>query len=175
MSTAGKVLVVFVMLASLVWVILAAGVAQLNKNGNEALQKLADELADVETKLDEARHQIVALKDETSSTQEQIDRELTGLRARQTDLEEARSNVVETLTRLQYQLATVEDTIKAARATLEHHNKEHQAEEKAMADLRTEVQDLKSENGQHMARLKTLRDQFQKTYHTNLEILSKPQ
>ena len=34
MSTAGKVLIVMVMLTSLVWMILSAGVAQLNSNGN---------------------------------------------------------------------------------------------------------------------------------------------
>ena len=39
MSTAGKVLVVLVTLTTLVWMILAAGVAQLNRNGNKAASR----------------------------------------------------------------------------------------------------------------------------------------
>ena len=35
MSTAGKVLVVLILLASLVWMMLTAGVDQLNRNGNQ--------------------------------------------------------------------------------------------------------------------------------------------
>ena len=42
MSTAGKVLVVLIMLASLVWMVLMAGVTQLNRNGNQALKNLND-------------------------------------------------------------------------------------------------------------------------------------
>ena len=53
MSTAGKVLVVVIMLASLVWIILTAGVTQLNRNGNKALidltQKVAKLQEDVKT------------------------------------------------------------------------------------------------------------------------------
>jgi hypothetical protein len=37
MSTAGKVLIVLVMLTSLGWIILSAGVSQLNANGNKRL------------------------------------------------------------------------------------------------------------------------------------------
>ena len=43
MSTAGKVLVVLIMLASLVWMVLMAGVAQLNRTGNKTLQELGRE------------------------------------------------------------------------------------------------------------------------------------
>ena len=69
--------------------------------------------------------------------------------------------------------ATVEETIKGARASLDNRNAEHQEELKAMADLRSEVQTLKNQNHEQLARLQALRDQFQKTYHTNLEMLGK--
>jgi chromosome segregation ATPase len=171
MSTAGKVLVVLVMLAAMAWLVLIGGVARLNRNGNEALQKLADELEKIQTGLQESQQEIRALHDQTTVAQEQLDRDLHALAARQADLEAARSQIVETLTRVQYQLAIVEDTIKGARTSLEHRIAEHQAEEKAVADLRSEVRDHKTETGQLMARLQTLRDQFQTTYHTNLELL----
>ena len=173
MSTAGKVLVVLVMLATLAWMILAGGVAQLNRNGNEALSKLEKELAETQTKIAETRYQIRSQRDQTVATQEEIDRALAVLGSRQADLEAARSQIVESLTRVQYQLATVEETIKGARASLDNRNAEHQEELKAMADLRSEVQTLKNQNHEQLARLQALRDQFQKTYHTNLEMLGK--
>ncbi len=37
MSTTGKVLSVLILLSSLLWMILTAGVAQMNRNGNEAI------------------------------------------------------------------------------------------------------------------------------------------
>ena len=173
MSTAGKVLVVLIVLASLVWLILIGGVAQLNYNGNEQLDKLTKELEKMETDLQETRREIVNLRDQTTATQEQVDREVTTLRAQQAELEKARSKIMESLTRVQYQLAIVGDTITGAETSKKHRDAEHQAEEKAMEELRGEVQNLKTQNDQLMARLQTLRDQFQTTYHTNLETISK--
>ncbi len=94
MSTAGKVLVVLVMLTTLVWMILAGGVAQLNRNGNEALAKLAAELEKVEGDLETARHDILDLRDQTNSTQEKIDRDIAVLRSRQADLEDAGTQII---------------------------------------------------------------------------------
>jgi septal ring factor EnvC (AmiA/AmiB activator) len=171
MSTAGKVLVVLVMLASLAWIILAAGVAQLNRNGNQLLDKLAKDLEQAETDLQATRQQTMALRDETALTQEKVDRDLALLRTRVADMEEARSDVIESLTRVQSQLATVEETIKRAQASLEHRTKERQDEEKALSDLRNEVQGLSTTNDQLAARLQTLRDRFNTNYHANLEML----
>src|SRR5262245_50589990 len=98
MSTAGKVLVVLITLAVLVWLVLAGRVAQVNRNGNEALQKLADEMQKIENDLQDTRALIAKTRDETIATQETIDRDVTVLRSRQTDLEESRSQIVETLT-----------------------------------------------------------------------------
>jgi outer membrane murein-binding lipoprotein Lpp len=173
MSTAGKVLVVFVMLFALVWMLLAGGVAQLNRNGNQALQKLSDDLEKVEANLETAKHDILDVQTQTTLIQETVDRDLTVLRSRQTDLEDARSQIVENLSRLQYELATIEDTIKNGQATLTSRIAEHQEEEKAMDNLRTEVRDLIADNSQLMGRLKSLRDQFQATHHNNVEMLGK--
>jgi hypothetical protein len=175
MSTAGKVLVVLVMLVSVAWMILGGGVAQLNRNGNEALDKLTTELQKVEEDLASAKVEIRQLRDQTHSTQAHIDRDLNVLRSRQSDEEKARSQISETLSRLRYQLATVEETIKTAQTSLENHNKEHQDEEKAIDDLRTEVKSVKTENTQLMARLQSLRTKFQDTYHQNIEMAHRRQ
>jgi chromosome segregation ATPase len=173
MSTAGKVLVVSIMVAILAWLILAGGVARLNRNGNEALKKLTDEVAKAQADLQDTRQQIASLRDESRSTHAQIDRDLTALRANMAVLEENRSEIVETLTRLQNQLDTVDATKKSADATLEHRIAEHKAEEKAMETLRSDVRTLKTENDQLMARLQSLRDQFQDNYHKNRQLLDK--
>ena len=42
MSTAGKVLIVLVMLMTIVWVVLSAGVSRLNTNANTRVHELTD-------------------------------------------------------------------------------------------------------------------------------------
>jgi len=173
MSTAGKVLVVLVMLSVVFWIVLAAGVDQLNRNGNEAVKKLVDQQEEAQKSLEEAKRQLVENRDQTTMTQEQADRDVAVLRSKQADVERARSQVVETLTRAQYQLATVQETIKGAETTAEHRTTERQEEEKALADARSEVQDLKSKNGQLLDELQSLRSQFKSSYDANKQMLSR--
>src|SRR6516165_8627680 len=116
MSTAGKVLIVLIMLGSVVWMVSTAGVAQLNKNYSEALHKLEVQYEDMGKELEQTRADIAALNDQVSTTQEKTDIELAVLRARLAEVEKARSQIAEALARAQNQLATVEDTIKEARA-----------------------------------------------------------
>ena len=71
MSTAGKVLAVLVMLMSLVWMILSAGVSQLNTNGNKKLHDLAEQVEKLQDDVEKAQDDIVALKSSASSIQEQ--------------------------------------------------------------------------------------------------------
>src|SRR5947209_3823583 len=58
MSTAGKVLVVFIVLASLVWLLLMGCVAQLNRNGNAALQKLTQDVEKMQADLEKTQRDI---------------------------------------------------------------------------------------------------------------------
>jgi chromosome segregation ATPase len=173
MSTAGKVLVVLVMLASIVCLILAGGIAQLNYNANQRLQRLADELAKTQEGIESTRREIAETRDTTTEAQEKIDRDITTLRSQQTDLERTRTQVVDTLERLKYDLGTVNATIEGARTSLQNRNVEFDAEQKAMEESRREVQSLKENNAQLMARLDSLRKRFQDTYHDNLERLGK--
>jgi chromosome segregation ATPase len=173
MSTAGKVLVVLVMLASIACLMLAGGVAQLNRNANERLQQLSNDLAKAQEGIAAAKREAMLLRDETSQTQERVDREIAALRARQTDLERSRAQIVDNLARLQYDLGTVNATIEGARTSIQNRNAEFEADEKALADLRGRVRSLKENNAQLMGRLQSLRQQFQDTYHKNVEIIGK--
>ena len=173
MSTAGKVLVVLVTLTTLVWIILAAGVARLNTNGNKALHDLSEQVAKAEVDLETTQQDIVSLRDETASNQEKVDRDLAVLRSRLADVEKARSQILEGLDRIQYQTEHVQETIKAAQANLEHRNAEKQAEEKALADARSEVETFVASSSQLRDQLKNLREKFQSRYKANVQMVGK--
>ena len=173
MSTAGKVLIVLVLLASLVWLVLASGVAQLNTNGNTRLHELTVQIDKLQTDFKQSQDEIVAVRDQTSSIQENVDRQITVLRARQSDLEKARSKIIEYMTRVQYQLATVKDTIEKAKMTLQHRIEEQASEQQALVQAKSEVEDLKAKNGELLSQLSTLRQNFETVYRSNIESLGK--
>jgi chromosome segregation ATPase len=171
MSTAGKVLIILFLLTTLVWVVLASGVAQLNTNYNTKLHDLTVQVEKMGADLEQTQKDVDSLNDQISLTQEQIDRQLVLLRATQSDLERERSQIQETLLRNQYQLATIEETIKSAQSALEHRTTEQQEETQALAQAKADVQTLMAQSSQLMDRLATLRKEFQTTYHANIEML----
>ena len=87
MSTAGKVLVVLVMLASLVWMLLTAGVTQLNRNGNQGRDCADRESCQSQGDVKNTQDEVVRVKDQTHVLQEQMDRELAVINARQKDVQ----------------------------------------------------------------------------------------
>jgi chromosome segregation ATPase len=171
MSTAGKVLVVLVLLTSLVWIILSAGVSQLNTNGNKRLHDLAETLAKLQVDFKQAQDDVVALRNETSSVQEEKDRQVTVLRSRQIDLEKARSQIRESLSRNVYQLELVQETIEKAKSALQHRVAEHESDEQALAKAKSEVKDLMAKTNELVTELVALRKEFQTKYHANVESL----
>jgi len=173
MSTAGKVLAVLVMLMTLVWMILSAGVSQLNTNGNKKLHDLAEQVEKLQDDVEKAQDDIVALKSSASSIQEQLDHEITVLHARQSGHEKDRSQIRESLARWQYQLATVQETIDRAKAALQHRIEEHQNGEQVLAKSKSDVKELMDRSGELMTQLGALRNEFQSTYHSNVESLGK--
>ena len=75
MSTAGKVLIVLVMLMTFVWIVLAAGVSRLNTNANTRLHELTEQVEELQGEVKETQDEIASLLTQTSQAQEQIDRE----------------------------------------------------------------------------------------------------
>jgi len=173
MSTAGKVLTILVMLTIIVWVVLAAGIAQVNTNFNTKLHAQKTEVEKLEGELAKTQLDVASLIDSTSEVRTQIDLTFSVLRARQTNVEKTRSQILDTLLQLQYQLATVQETVKGAQTALENRNVELQGETKALALDRSTVQDLIAETDKLRGRLATLRKDFQTTYQSNLDILGK--
>jgi chromosome segregation ATPase len=173
MSTAGKVLVVLIMLTAIACLILAGGVAQVNFNANQKLQQLTLELEKTQAAIESTKLDIVNYRDQTTITQEKIDREIAALQSQQTDLERTRTQISDTLSRLQYDLGIVNSTIAAAKDSLQNRVTEFDSEQKALADLRRDVQSLRSNNTQLVGRLQSLRDQFRETHRKNSEWIGK--
>ena len=173
MSTAGKVLAVLVMLMSLVWMILSAGVSQLNTNGNQKLHDLTEQVEKLQDDMTKAQDDIVALRSSASSIQENRDHEVTVLQARQSDLEKDHSQIRESLSRWQYELATVQETIERAKSALQHRVDEHQVSEQVLAKSKSDVKEMMDRSGELMNQLAGLRKDFQATYHANVESLGK--
>jgi chromosome segregation ATPase len=174
MSTAGKVLVVLVMLTSIGCLTLAGGIAQLHYNANQKLDQLATEVEKTRAAIESTKLDIANYRDQTTLTQEKIDRDVTALESQQTDLERTRTQISDTLSRLQYDLNTVNGTIAGAKDSLQNRINEFDADTKALADLRKDVQSLRSSNSELMGRLQSLRGRFQDAHRKNLEMLGKP-
>jgi hypothetical protein len=83
------------------------------------------------------------------------------------------SNINEALTRVQNQLGTLAETVKNAELSAKEHAEEKVAEQKALEDGRAEVESLKAQNSELMNRLAGLRNQFNTTLKTNVELLDK--
>lgn len=168
MSTAGKVLSVLVLLATIGWIFLGAGVAQLNRNGNAALAKLQADLEKAEQGVHDAEVALVKLKDDTSRFQENMDTQLAVLRAKTTDVEAAGSRLKGILADMQGQLSTVEATVANAQHDLDVRKQEREDETKQLADARAEVLRLRGVDAEMTERLASLRDEFKKTYEDNV-------
>jgi chromosome segregation ATPase len=173
MSTAGKVLIVLVMLMTFVWIVLSAGVSRLNTNANTRLHKLIIQVEKLQGDVKQTQDDVASLLSQTSQAQVKIDREFTVLRANQADLERARSQISDTLAGVKYQLEIVQDTVKSAQTALGHRNTEQQDETKELALERSQVQELMAQSSKLRERLASLRKEFQSQYHANIEMLGK--
>jgi len=171
MSTAGKVLVVLILLTSLVWMLLTAGVAQLNRNGNQALIVLTEKVAKLQDDVKKTQDKIVRVKDQTHVLQEKMDRELAVINARQNDVQRLASNVSENLSRVRYELATVQQTVQNAEQDRTERAAEVVADQKALDAARNEVKSLNATDEQLRKRLTSLRNEFKKTLNRNVDIL----
>jgi chromosome segregation ATPase len=171
MSTAGKVLTVVILLASLLWMALMSGVDQINRNGGQALDTLIKRVAQLQDDLKSTQDEIVHVRDQTTVLQEQMDRELAVINARQNDVQRLASDVTENLSRVRYELSTVQQTLQNAEQDRTERAEEAVADQKALDAARVEYQALKVADGQLRERLASLRAEFKKTLKSSNDIL----
>ena len=172
MSTAGKVLVALILLASFAWIVLAAGVDQLNRNGNAALVKAAADLAKAQESLAESQAAMVQLKDQTTVVQEAGDQRLAVLNSQRLDVDRASSSLKDYLNKLQHQLDTVQATIKEADQAKLQRSTEKDNEAKAKADAEAEVESLMAKNTELTNRLNALRKEFKDVFSSNVDMVA---
>ena len=84
MSTAGKVLIVVVMLLTIVWVMLSAGLSRINTNHNTKVFELAKQVEKLQEEVAETQEQVASLLTQTQHcTRENRPRAARCLRAKQ--------------------------------------------------------------------------------------------
>jgi hypothetical protein len=171
MSTAGKVLTALILFATLVWIILMAGVDQLNRTGNKTVLELMEKVEKLDDDVKAAQAEVARIKDLTTIAQEQLDHDIEVVRARQTDVERVNTNIREILARVQIQVATLEKTVKDAERTAKERTDEKAAEQQALEAERASVEQLKAHNSELMNRLEGLRNQFIATLKGNQGLL----
>lgn len=172
MSTAGKVLVALILLASLAWIVLAAGVDQLSRNGNAALAKAAVDLQKVQDNLAQSQADMVRFKDQTTVVQEAGDQRLAVLSSRKLDVDRASSSLKDYLNKLQHQLETVQATIQAGEQARQQRLAEKANEEKAKADAEAEVESLMAKSTELTNRLNALRKEFKDVFSSNVDMVA---
>jgi chromosome segregation ATPase len=173
MSTAGKVLSVLILVASLVWVTLAAGVDQLDRNANRALVDLRGKVVKLQDDIKDTQDLVAQTKDQTTLMQEEMDRGLAVIFARQNDVQRNASTIRELLTRVQYELTTVQHTVETAEKARNERAAERVQEQRDLDQVTAEVADLKAKDAELRARLQSLRDEFRKTFALNSDALKK--
>jgi peptidoglycan hydrolase CwlO-like protein len=173
MSTAGKVLIVVVMLFTIVWVVLSAGVSRINTNHNARVFELTKQVEKLQEEVAQTQEQVTSVFTQSQLAQEKIDRERAVLRAKQADLERARSQVADALASVKYELEIVEGTAKGAQNELDHRTTEHEEETKSLEKQQADVRELMAVCSKQRDELAALRKDFLSKYHSNVEMRGK--
>lgn len=173
MSTAGKVLTVLCMLLAAVWVLLAASVTQLNRNGAKAVDTLQTKVAGLEKDVAKAKADLRDLADQIYLERTRMQDELAALQSRQTGVEKSKSVVLESLTRVKADLDTLTATVKQGNEEVKKRQAEKADETKLKADAVALVEKLKGENGQLLGQLSGLRDKFRTSLEANKEMVQR--
>lgn len=170
MSTAGKVLVVVVTLAIVVWVVLFAKVADLNANWGQHIAKLEGDVIKLDKQLYDLRAEVNRLVPETTVQQIRRDKQLAVLRSSISDIEKLDVETREALTRIELQVASVQSAVQGAQAQLALRNQEKADTQKNLATAKAEVETIKGQNAQLLDELTKDREQFVKLREENTKL-----
>jgi len=173
MSTAGKVLIVLIVLALLGWLVSFSMVAQLNRSWGEHVQQLtaqADKLEkDTQASLAEAER----LKTSIGNEQVALRQNLALLRTQISMAERTLSDSKETQQRVSNQLAETNTALADAQSAVERRTREVAALTLEKNEAVGEVNQLRAEVGGLMDQLRQLRTEFQATLDENRSLLQR--
>lgn len=173
MSTAGKVLSVLVILFAIVWIVLSAGVTELNRSAEATVEKKKAEVLKLDADVRGLAVTIQQEKDKTDTQQVATQNMLTAIQARQADREKERSQVLEIAQRFKLQAQGTETSLAAARKLNEERLAEKTAETQAKADEEQAVAKLMSDNDALMKHLAELRESFTTTLAENKALVDR--
>jgi chromosome segregation ATPase len=171
MSTAGKVLIVLILLLVPVWIILVAGVAQLNTEATRQIANLKSDIAKLEADVAKAESDVQDMKDRIGLEQRATAEDLEVTRAKLAEVYRARTEVTETQERVKLEMEDVQAAVKSAGTELEQRKANQEAEKKALADAKDEVTRLQAETSDLMNELAKLREEFKSTVASNRKLL----
>ena len=144
MSTAGKVLIVLVMLMIVVWIVLSRGrVADRTRTANTKLNELTKKVEELQSKVERRQEEVASLLIQIRAWPKKrstANRSCCVPSSRISNEPGRRSPT--TLAGVKYELEIVEGTVKAAQTDLEHRNTEHEEETKVLEKDRADVQEL---------------------------------
>jgi chromosome segregation ATPase len=173
MSTAGKILVVLVLLLAPVWLVLVSGVAELNRSGGEQVAKLKAQVAKLEQEIAATQRGIAEVKGQIALEQAAMAEGLVRIRAQEADLRRARSETLEIASRVKYQLESMQEAARRAEATRDLRTVEKKQETDLKARAEAEVERLKQEHASLVDQLEKLRNQFKSTVDENRKLVDR--
>jgi chromosome segregation ATPase len=171
MSTAGKVLVVLVALVMVGWIILFSMVGQLNSNWGEKVQAWAQEKTKLEAKQEQEAARLDRVLNEIDAIQVDRIQKTRVLRTALEDREGLLARDRETLAAAQVRLEKLNASVQAAQAGRDRRIQEKAETEKELAARRTELEGLRAQNADLLARLTRLRGDFKRTLDENKGLL----
>jgi chromosome segregation ATPase len=171
MSTAGKVLVVLVVLAVIPAIWLYAKVYDLNSNWGQEIQRLGKQVDELDQQLDAKQAELDAKLAAISREKSQRDDDLTALRARISEVEVLEAKSREDADRVRLQIALLEESAKDAQATVTGREKEVADTQKAKDDAEALVKTLQGAVQSRMDELASLRQEFLRIVEENRQML----
>jgi chromosome segregation ATPase len=173
MSTPGKVLVVLVAVMSLLWVVSASQVTLMGNRARLELKDLREKIAKNEADLAEHRRNLTAIKDQLGHEQIALAETTAVLRSRLADVEEARSETLESFSRVRLQVARLEHIVDLANSRRNLRTEEETQMRKAKANAESELAKLQGETSELLDQYTKLRDAFTTTLQSNKQMVER--
>jgi cell division protein FtsB len=167
MSTAGKVLVVLVLLVLPVWIILVSAVAQLNMEWTRELAKQAKQVETLQADVAKNEGEIAKLQDKIALEQHAAREQQSVLSGRLADVERSKAETTEIQSAVNVQVAMLQKALAKAELARQERAKEQQSETEGLAAARRSVDELKAANSELMSELTQLRDEFKSLLESN--------
>jgi len=173
MSTAGKVLIVLNTLMLAVWLVLMAGVAELDANGAKRVEDLAKEVESARADLVKVEKDARDIREQVTLEQVAKEGDLKVVRSRLSNSEREVSITLETLSRLQVEVEEFSKAVKRSQEIAE----QRREEKTQLEGLRTEeealVKRLQTDNGDLLTELQSLRETFKQVTEANRGAVSR--